>query len=55
MTNFEEIKSMNADEFISWFRDNDLCHYIRQKDFKWCRGRANCEGCHKEWLDKEVE
>lgn len=55
MTNFDKIKSMDTDEFVSWFRDNDLCHYIRQEDFKWCRKRVNCEGCHKEWLDKEAD
>lgn len=55
MTNFEKIQSMDIKEFVNCFRNCDLCDYIRQEDFKWCSKRVECEGCHEEWLSKEVE
>lgn len=55
MTNFEKIQNMNIDEFIDCFRNDNLCKYIRNENFKWCSNRLRCDGCLKDWLNKEVE
>lgn len=54
MTNFEKIKQMSVEEFVSIFGDEFICE-LCSKGAKYAKCDAMCSEHFKEWLESEVE